>query len=212
MKGGASAAHCYSSPLRLRLQPSPLRFWANGNGGSRQEHCAPAATCARGDAVAGRPLWWRPAQIRPSWPKASGGKGVARPKPSSAGEGAASPRPANLGSGREPTRVGSDPDSACAARGAMGCMGVAGLKPSDAGEGAASPPPGRRPGAHSGGVRPRFSLRCRRRARLQRRRRAEAERLRGRCSPSCRAKPGSGWEPTRVGSSPDSACAAGGAP
>ena len=110
--------------------------------------------------------------------------------------------------------MGSGPGSACTARGALGCIGVAGSKPSDAGEGSASPHPGEArvgPGAHSGGVRPRFSLRCRRRARLQGRRRDEAERHRGGCSPSCRAKPGSGWEPIPVGSGPDSACAAGGA-
>ena len=93
----------------------------------------------------------------------------ASPGRSSAGEGPASPCPANPESGREPTRVGSGPDSACAARGALGWMGVAGSKPSNAGEGAASSVPGEGrvwPGAHSGGVRPRLSLCCRRRARL----------------------------------------------
>ena len=43
------------------------------------------------------------------------------------------------GSGWEPTWVGSSSDSACAAKGAPGCMGVAWQKPSYAGEGAASP-------------------------------------------------------------------------
>ena len=106
------------------------------------------------------------------------------------------------------------------------------------------------PGAHSGGVRPLFSLSSRRRARLHGRRLAETQRIRGGHSHvppgrspdragsplgwgpahiqparpkarqaawtsqgrgratqerlSCRAKPGSGRQPTRVGSSPDS--------
>ena len=67
--------------------------------------------------------------------------GVAGPKPSKAGVGSASPRPrAKPGSvqGREPTRVGSCPESACAGEGAPGCKGVAGSNPSVAGEGAAS--------------------------------------------------------------------------
>ena len=70
--------------------------------------------------------------------------GVDWPKQSNAEEGAAPPFPrAKPGSGQEPsaqpTRVGSCPDSACAAEGATGGMGVAGPKPIDAGEGAASP-------------------------------------------------------------------------
>ena len=115
---------------------------------------------------------------------------------------------------------------------------------------ASPPPPGEArvgPGAYLDGVLPRFSLRCRRRARLQGRRRAEAERHRGgrRLSPrearvaaftaegaQCcmgvarrkpsdagesaaspyRATPGSGREPTRMGSCPSSAYAAEGAP
>ena len=62
--------------------------------------------------------------------------GVAGPKPSKAGVGSASPRPlAKPGSvrGREPTRVGSCPESACAAEGAPACKDVAWPKPSVAG-------------------------------------------------------------------------------
>ena len=74
-------------------------------------------------------------------------------------------------------------------------------------------PPGKArvgPGAHSGGVGPRFSLCCRGRARRHGRRKAEAERRRGAVSPY-QSKAGSGREPTRVGSSPGSACASEGA-
>ena len=101
---------------------------------------------------------------------------------------------AKPGSGQEPTRVESGPGSACAAEGAPDCMGAAWPKPSDSGEGIATSPSGDArvgPGAHSGGVLPRFSLRSRRRARLHGRCRAEAERRRRRgCSLSL---PGEAW-------------------
>ena len=62
--------------------------------------------------------------------------GVAGPKQSKAGVGSASPRslakPGSVQS-REPTRVGSCPESACAAEGAPGRKGVTGPKPSVAG-------------------------------------------------------------------------------
>ena len=102
-----------------------------------------ASPTGRSPDRAGSPLGWCPAQIQPSWPKAwSGCKGVVGPKQSSAGEGSASPCPANPGSGREPTRVGSGPDSSCAARGALGCMGVAMQRRG----GSSFFPPGQRPG------------------------------------------------------------------
>ena len=140
---------------------------------------------------------------------------------------------AKPGSGQEPTLVGSGPGSACAAKGAPDCMGVAWPKPSNSGEGIASSPPGverRRdarvgaaslhpgealigPGAHSGAVWPDSACAVEGAPGGKGGRQAKAERLRGGCSPSCRAKPGSGWEPVPVGSCPDSAdsaCAAGG--
>ena len=86
-------------------------------------------------------------------------------------------------------------------------MGAASLHPGEARVG---------PGAHSGGVRPRFSLRSQRRARLHGRRLAEIQRLRGGHSHVThvppRAKPWSGREPTRMGSYPGSACATEDAP
>ena len=104
--------------------------------------------------------------------------------------------------------MGSCPGSACAAEGAPGCKGVAGPKPSDAGDGAVPPLPGKArvgPGAHLGGIRPRFSLRGGRRAMGHGRRKAEAEQASDgsswRSYPH-RAKPGSGLNPTQVKSCP----------
>ena len=54
------------------------------------------------------------------------------------------------GSGREPTRVGSCRDSACAPKAAPGFMGVAGQQPSKAGVGSASPSPRAKPGSVQG--------------------------------------------------------------
>ena len=110
--------------------------------------------------------------------------------------------------------MGSCPDSACLSEGTPGCKGADWPKLSEA-EGRVQPllPPGKArvgPGVHSGGVGPRFSLCCRGHARQHGRRRAEAERSRGAVSPY-QAKACSGREPTRVGSSPCSACASEGA-
>ena len=143
--------------------------------------------------------------------------GVAGPKPSKAGVGSASPRPrAKPGSvqGREPTRVGSCPESACAAEGAPGCKGVARPKPSIAGGGCSLSPRealvGQ--GAHPGGSCPDSAFTaegaqyCMGVARPKSSDAGESA-----ASPSW-AKPGSRREPTRVGSCPSSAFAAEGAP
>ena len=139
---------------------------------------------------------------------APGSKGVARPRPSDEGDGGSGrsyPHRAKLGTGREPTRVGSCPDSACAVEGAPGCMGIAGPKPSDAVESAASQQYGRAGSPLELGpaqVQPERP-RARQAARASpgrgraTRGRAHSLSLSGR-SPD-RAKPGSGREPTRVG-------------
>ena len=143
--------------------------------------------------------------------------GVAGPKPSKAGVGSASPRPRAKpwsAQGREPTRVGSCPESACAAEGAPGCKGVAGPKPSVAG-GGCSLSPGEAlvgQGAHLGGSCPDSAFTSEGApggkgvARPKSSDAGESA-----ASPSW-AKPGSGREPTRVGSCSSSALAAEGAP
>ena len=91
-------------------------------------------------------------------------EGVAVQGPSDAEEGPASPHRAKPGSGREPTRVGSGPDSACVAEGAPGGESVVRQGLRDAGKGTAPP----RGGAHMCGLRPSAGLCGRWRARLQR--------------------------------------------
>ena len=142
---------------------------------------------------------------------APGGKGVAGPKPSDAGKGAACPHRAKPGQGREPTRVGSGADSSIAAE--DGPVARASPGRSLATQERAQPLHTRRrrvePGANSGGVRPRFSLRCRRRPRRQQRPTVDGPKQSDEgevaASPH-RAKPGSGRKLTRVRSGPDSAC------
>ena len=110
--------------------------------------------------------------------------------------------------------MGSCPDSACLSEGAPGCKGADWPKLSEA-EGRVQPLPS--PGQSPGRARsPLWWGRAQVQPVLPRarqaawRRRAEAERSRGAVSPY-QAKACSGREPTRVGSSPCSACASEGA-
>ena len=140
------------APVQPARPKARQAAWAPpGRSRAAQERVQPLPT-GRSLGQAGSPLGWGPANSQP-----------ARPKARHSAKASPAPPPAGKGPGWEPTRVGSGPGSACAAKGAPDCMGVAWPKPSDSGEGTASSRPGEArvgSGAHSGGVLPRFSLRC----------------------------------------------------
>ena len=170
--GPDSACAAEGAPAGNSVLRSPDRSRAT------QERAQPLPT-GLSPGRAGSSLGWGPAQIQPALLKtrqAAGalqglskamqgrvqplltgrsGKGVAGPKPSNAGEGAASSYRAQPGSGREPTCVGSGPESACAAEGAPGGKGVArqGLHYAGKGHSPGSPLVGALPSACLGGAR-----------------------------------------------------------
>ena len=162
---------------------------------------------------AGSPLGWGPAPVQPAQPKARQTAWALQ------GRGRAMQERAQpLPIGRSPDRAGSllgwgpaqiQPSWPKAAR----RQGRRMVEAERLRRGRSLSPPGEArvgPGAHSGGALPRFSLRGRRRGRTARASPGRSSAVEGPASP-CPANPGSGREPTRVGSGPHSTSAARGA-
>ena len=167
-------------PTRVGSGPDSacaLKGAPGGNGGSpgkgrATQGRAQPLFAGRSPGRAGSRLAWGPAQRRPS--SALGGAARRRRRRQARAErlrGGAPPRRAEPGSGWEPTRLGSGRAPAPSSAPRRGQAAKASPREAERlweGRGPSAPGEARvGPGAHSGGVLPRFSLRGRRRARRQ---------------------------------------------